>query len=174
MITLVIGGPGSGKSELAESIAAKSGHKNMYYIATMQVVDDESALRRKKHQAAREGKGFITLEIPVLIDAAPDLMSDPASSVALLECMANFVGNLMHEPEWARRLTSADSETGDEFVRLVIRRVMDLASHVGHLVVVSERFNSDESFDDDTVLYKDLLDAVNARLCRISDRVHEL
>lgn len=174
MITLVIGGSDCGKSELAESIASESGLRNRYYIATMKVVDEESRARRERHRAKREGKGFVTLEIPVLIGSAPDLMAGPRESAVLLECVANLVGNIMHESEWEGRLKAADSETGDAFVRSVISIIRDLADQVGHLIVVSATYPRENTDDEETAVYKDVLDAVNARLRRISDKVCEL
>ena len=42
MITLVIGGSGSGKSAYAEQMAVKAaGNGSLYYVATMQVCDEE-------------------------------------------------------------------------------------------------------------------------------------
>ena len=173
MITFVIGEKDSGKSELAETLAVESGFTNRYYIATMKVIDEEGEIRRKQHRKKREGKGFVTFEIPTLVSEAPDLMTDPAGSVVLLECMSNLVGNVMHDMGWMGRLTCADSESGDEFVRKMTEIITDLSKRVGHLIVVSSRSAREDTDDDETALYKDLLAAVNARLLRISDRVVE-
>ncbi len=172
MITLVSGKQNSGKSAFAERLATKSDLPCRYYIATMRVVDEDSMERRKKHRQMREGLGFETLEIPCLIDSAPDLMRSPEKCVVLLECVANLVANIMHEPEWTGRLTVADSESGDEFVRYVTQLIKDLAGSVGHLIVVTSEYDKEGA--EGASLYIDLLDAVNARLNRIADKVYTI
>lgn len=174
MITFICGGIKCGKSDLAESVALDGVYANRYYIATMKVVDEDSARRREEHIKRREGKGFITLEIPTLIGAAPDLMAKPKESVVLLECVANLVGNVMHEPEWEDRIKCADSESGDEFVRSMTALITGLSEEVGHIIVVSSEYPKEESDDEDTTLYKELLDAVNTRLSRICNRYYRL
>lgn len=170
MITLVSGKQNSGKSAFAERLATKSDLPCRYYIATMRVVDEDSMERRKKHRQMREGLGFETLEIPCLIDSAPDLMRSPEKCVVLLECVANLVANIMHEPEWDGRIKVADSESGDEFVKYITGLIKDLAGSVGHLIVVTSEYDKDEA--EGAKLYIGLLNAVNARLGRIADKVY--
>lgn len=50
MLTLVIGGAASGKSAYAESLTLKLPLPR-YYVATMQVWDEECAKRVEKHRA---------------------------------------------------------------------------------------------------------------------------
>ena len=171
MITLVIGKQDCGKSAFAEKLASFGDPSGLYYIATMKVVDEDGEKRRDKHVRMREGLGFETLEIPCRIDAAPDLMRNPERCTVLLECVANLVANIMHEPEWKGRIKCADSESGDEFVRQVISLIRDLAGQVGHLFVVTSEYDA-EGADDETALYIGLLDAVNGRLARIADEVY--
>ena len=61
MVSLVIGGSGSGKSEFAEQLACKTDGKR-YYIATMQPYDEEMWEKIKRHQEVRKDKGFETIE----------------------------------------------------------------------------------------------------------------
>ena len=60
MITLVLGGSGSGKSAYAEHLL--DGKTNKYYIATMQVYDAEGEKKVARHRRLRAGKGFVTME----------------------------------------------------------------------------------------------------------------
>lgn len=50
MITLITGGSGSGKSAYAEKyichVSNEKGYKEKYYIATMQIFDDEGQIGR--------------------------------------------------------------------------------------------------------------------------------
>lgn len=61
MLTLVIGGAASGKSAYAESLTLKFPLPR-YYVATMQVWDEECAKRVEKHRAMRKEKQFETIE----------------------------------------------------------------------------------------------------------------
>ncbi len=178
MITLVIGGPDSGKSRFAESLADEGHHAGKYYIATMKIMDDDAKKRRDRHVAMRESKGFETLEIPYYIEIAPKLMRSPKKCMVLLECVANLVGNAMHEDEWKERLFAGAKEAADDFTASVIKKITDLADAVGHLIVVSSDYkvsdeDKKESPDAETQMYIDLLDAVNTRLKRIANEVYE-
>lgn len=51
MITLVLGGSGSGKSAYAEHLL--DGKTNKYYIATMQVYDAEGEKKVARHRRLR-------------------------------------------------------------------------------------------------------------------------
>ena len=62
MITLITGGSGSGKSAYAEKyichVSNEKGYKEKYYIATMQVFDDEGQRKIDRHRRLRAGKGL--------------------------------------------------------------------------------------------------------------------
>lgn len=71
MIHLVTGGSGSGKSAYAEKLVTEQYKKDSkYYIATMQVYDEEGKARIERHRQMRSGKGFTTIEQPVCIEEA--------------------------------------------------------------------------------------------------------
>ena len=58
MITLIMGGSGSGKSAYAEDYAlAQAGESSKYYIATMQIYDAEGQRKVERHRKLRAGKG---------------------------------------------------------------------------------------------------------------------
>ncbi len=97
MIKLITGPPDSGKSLRAEELAVQGGRKNLYYLATMKVMDEEGSDRVKKHRAQREGKGFATIEQPYDIIKALDVIKAPKESTVLLECLSNLVGNELHD-----------------------------------------------------------------------------
>ncbi|MDE7272450.1 MAG: bifunctional adenosylcobinamide kinase/adenosylcobinamide-phosphate guanylyltransferase, partial [Lachnospiraceae bacterium] len=69
MMTLIIGGSGSGKSSYAERCAVslsqmeeeQKAECRKYYLATMQVFDGDAEGRRKvdRHRQLRWNKGFI-------------------------------------------------------------------------------------------------------------------
>ena len=108
MITLVLGGSGSGKSAYAEHLL--DGKTSKYYIATMQVYDAEGEKKVARHRRLRAGKGFVTIEQPLDIGEvdfskrAQQAMEPPDRAgqnvterprCALLECMSNLVANEM-------------------------------------------------------------------------------
>lgn len=91
MLILVTGGAGSGKSLLAERISMRLKRMPFWYVATMQVWDQECRDRIDRHRRQRAGKGFQTVEAPVhLAEAAAAL---PPDGTALLECLSNLVAN---------------------------------------------------------------------------------
>jgi adenosyl cobinamide kinase/adenosyl cobinamide phosphate guanylyltransferase len=73
LITLVLGGTRSGKSEVAESLVAAAGGR-VTYVATAQVTDDDMAARIAAHRARRPA-GWATVEagvdLPGVLDDAP-------------------------------------------------------------------------------------------------------
>lgn len=81
MIVLVTGGSGCGKSTWAEKLVASLPEDNRFYIATMQVYDDESVKRVARHRAQRADKGFTTIECEKDL-ASADV---PEGSTVLLE-----------------------------------------------------------------------------------------
>ncbi|MCR4705596.1 MAG: bifunctional adenosylcobinamide kinase/adenosylcobinamide-phosphate guanylyltransferase [Lachnospiraceae bacterium] len=167
MIQLVIGGPDSGKSLLAEELTASVNAEHVYYIATMRVLDDDGRKRIQRHRAQRAGKGFITLEIETDIEKALRLMDMPLESVCLLECVANLVGNLLYGK--TGRITD---QTDDAIIESVLSKIRHLSEGVRELVVVTSEYAPDDADDRETVRYKKLLHSVNERLSVLADRVH--
>ena len=71
MMVLIIGGSGSGKSAYAEEYIGRiAGKGNKYYLATMQVFDEEGKKKVSRHQRLRKNKGFLTIEQPIDIEKA--------------------------------------------------------------------------------------------------------
>ena len=58
MTVLVIGGSGSGKSSFAEDVLEKFPESRKYYIATMQIYDEEGKKKVERHRRIRKEKGF--------------------------------------------------------------------------------------------------------------------
>ena len=95
MMTLVIGGSGSGKSAYAEKISVElGGQSNKYYLATMKVYDKEIQQKVERHRRMRSKKGFLTIEQPIRIQKALEKM-EAGSRIALLECISNLTANEM-------------------------------------------------------------------------------
>lgn len=171
MITLIIGHPGSGKSALAEQMVTElSEPGGRIYLATMIPYGEEGARRIEKHRKMREGKGFETVEAPFDAAAAFDrfiesraafeALSDPGSITLLLECLSNLVANEMFE-----RHTDAESLT-----KKIEDDILSLSAKVKNLIIVSNRFEITEDFNEETADYARTMDKVNSTVSRIADR----
>ncbi|MCR5232464.1 MAG: adenosylcobinamide-GDP ribazoletransferase [Lachnospiraceae bacterium] len=192
MLKLITGPPDSGKSLRAEELAVQGGRKNLYYLATMKVMDAEGSDRVKKHRAQREGKGFATIEQPYDIIKALDVIKAPKESTVLLECLSNLVGNELHDNpkfEDLRKLISskkicnlcpapdepgkADHANADntdicmaagEFVDHIVNEVRYFSDCVAELIVVSTDYDTKDIEDIETLNYICLVDEVSRRL----------
>ncbi len=91
-LTLLLGGARSGKSTLAEKLAAQRGER-VLYIATAQALDDEMALRIQKHQQQRPAH-WETLETPTGVGAAVETQLAHVD-IILLDCLTLLVNNLI-------------------------------------------------------------------------------
>lgn len=191
MITLIIGGSGSGKSAYAEDyVLAAAADLPKYYIATMQVYDAEGERKVERHRRLRAGKGFVTIEQPTDIGKAGikiagnawneqekgdihevDGMDAPneekQGGVALLECMSNLVANEMFSGEQM-------PET-DAVVRCVTEGIEALAKQLTHLVIVSNNvFEDGIAYDSSTLRYIEALGRINTSLADLADHVLEV
>ncbi len=170
MVTLIIGGPNSGKSQLAEDLVVNSGIDRRYYLATMRVLDEAGEERIIKHRKQREGKGFITLEIPYAIDKAVNLMEEPESSIVLLECIANLVGNEMYDnPEriWYKA-------GYDMFADTIMKDIEALADSVRELIIVTNEYDIEGYVQESTRMYIEMIDRVTERLYSFADKVYRI
>ncbi len=174
MITLIIGTPNSGKSEYAERLAVESGCRERYYLATMTVCDEAGMERVLKHRKAREGKGFVTLEIPYAVDGALKHIVTPDDSVILLECISNLVGNEMHDDSELAVLCQPDTADPALFTDRIIEGIVRLAAGVKDIIIVTNEYDPDETYDEETALYIRLCSMVNERLRSLADRVTDL
>lgn len=170
MMILVVGGSGSGKSAYAEEcIAALSGDCKKYYIATMQVFDEEGQSKVKRHQRMRDGKGFCTIEQPLAVEKALDQTGCiPVSGrTALLECVSNLTANEMFSGDRHKAWeTVADN---------IMQGVEQLVSGFQHLVIVTNNvFEDGIDYDETTRAYIKAMGSINERLAAMADRVVEV
>ncbi len=168
MMVLVVGGSGSGKSSYAEKTAvslAQSGMKK-YYLATMQVFDDEGRKKVDRHRKLRNGKGFFTIEQPVRISSALEKMEDGDRAV-LLECISNLTANEM----FSEKKTMTEIQVTEN----VIRDIKMLKEQTNHLVVVSNNiFEDGITYDETTTKYIRAMGKINQKLAALADRVVEV
>ena len=139
MLTLVLGGAASGKSEYAETLVLHSALPR-YYLATMQVWDAECAARVEKHRKMRAAKQFETLECPLHLET----VRLPRRGTALLEDLGNLTANELYDPAGA----------GDAAAEHILQGLDALAVQCENLIVVSnEVFSGGADYAGDTDRY---------------------
>lgn len=167
---MIIGGSGSGKSAYAESCITKlPSNCQKYYIATMQVYDEEGQAKIERHRMLRQGKGFITIEQSVNIEMSSLKMDDAKKEkkVALIECMSNLVANEMFSGE---QLTDADT-----VMARIIKGIEALNKELDELVIVTNNVCEDGmNYDETTMEYIKAIGHVNGRLAAMADQVIEV
>jgi adenosylcobinamide kinase/adenosylcobinamide-phosphate guanylyltransferase len=92
MLTLILGGARSGKSDLGERLARASG-RDVLFVATMQRGDDEMRARIEAHRASRQD-AWRTVEEPREVLGALRRHTRPGG-FALLDCVTLWVSNLL-------------------------------------------------------------------------------
>lgn len=199
MITLITGGSGSGKSAYAEKyicrVSNENGYKEKYYIATMQVFDDEGQRKIDRHRRLRAGKGFITIEQPRDIQNAVSKLQSESSlktgRSALLECMSNLVANEMfpHVDASGMQAAEAEKEALDALENMkdyetaqishvskkVLKEVSILSENVAELVIVTNNvFEDGVCYDQSTMNYIKAMGIVNRGLAAMAEHVVEV
>lgn len=99
MQTLILGGARSGKSALAERLAAAS-DLDVYYIATAQPLDGEMSARIAHHRARRPAH-WGSVEEPLALAAALNQHAEP-NRCLLVDCLTLWLSNLLGHPDPAR------------------------------------------------------------------------
>lgn len=161
MMTLVVGGAASGKSEFAEGLVLNIEGLSRYYIATMQPFDDECRLRIRRHREMRAKKQFQTVECYLNLEQ----VILRKRGVALVECMSNLAANELYSPGGA----------GDAAAESIERGIRHLRSQCEELIIVSnEVFSGGLSYEGDTLRYLRVLAEVNRMLAREADMVYEV
>lgn len=187
MMVLVVGGSGSGKSSYAEKVTVSLAQESVkeitksenaslsdfklniakkYYLATMQVFDDEGRKKVERHRNLRSGKGFFTIEQPTRISGALEKMEDGDRTV-LLECISNLTANEM----FSEKKTMTEIQVTEN----VIRDIKMLKEQTNHLVVVSNNiFEDGITYDETTTKYIRAMGKINQKLAALADRVVEV
>lgn len=186
MMTLILGGSGSGKSAYAEESIGRladnlSGPEKMecagddaspggirkYYLATMQVYGEEGKKKVERHRKLRMGKGFSTIERTVSVKDALTEITDPASSAVLLECMSNLVANEMFRENGQVAVS--------EVVATITEDIRILKNRLAHLMIVSNNvFEDGIRYDEGTMEYLRALGEINVNLANLADEVIEV
>jgi len=156
MICLVTGGAGCGKSTWAEKLVSSLPRSNRFYIATMQVYDEESRQRVIRHRIQRADKGFTTIECEKKLSA----VQVPQGSIVLLEDLVNLTANEMFDGGNAASIIPALTE---------------LAQRCSHLVMVTnDVFADGVAYTGSMTDYLETLARVNQAAAQLADTVIEV
>lgn len=161
LMILVTGGSGSGKSAFAEQLVVSAGVQNRIYIATMEVFDEESKKRVKRHRDMRADKNFQTVECPrnlrkIQLDGKP---------VVLLECLSNLTANEMFAPE---------EKDGSAFDR-IWQGILNIKKQAETFIIVTNEIFSDYPvYEDEMKEYLETLGKLNQAIACEADQVYEV
>jgi adenosylcobinamide kinase/adenosylcobinamide-phosphate guanylyltransferase len=132
MLTLILGGARSGKSRLAQQLAAPA--RRVIYIATLGAdPDEEMAARIDRHRADRPASWQI-IEEPLAIAGAVERAAPNADAI-LLDCLTIWLSNLLFEHR---------NDTPQQFedaARAELARIAAVARQC-HVIVVSNELGS--------------------------------
>ena len=139
MRIFISGGCKNGKSTYAERIAKQQCMQPnpLYYIATMRAVDNEDTARISRHQTARDGMDFITIEQPEVIEGI--LAKCDNNGSFLLDSLTALLANEMFG-------VSGDYD-GNACCR-ISNGLTQILSQINNIVIVSDYIYSDAMIYD--------------------------
>ncbi len=102
-ITFVLGGARSGKSAFAEELAKK--YKDVVYIATAEVRDDEMRERIQAHRDRRPHH-WRTIESPYHVD---EVISKLTADLIFIDCITLYITNLLLRDDVGHSIVSVEN-----------------------------------------------------------------
>jgi len=157
-ITLILGGARSGKSRLAQKLAAT--HSSVVFIATASPADEEMRRKIARHKAERPS-GWLTIEEQISLDR---VFRDhaPHFRVVLVDCLTLYAANLLSTTnnDWEAVLPPVQSFCNA--LREAKCSVVFVSNEVGSGIV--PEYPSGRAF-------RDLLGAINQQVAAIADNV---
>jgi adenosylcobinamide kinase/adenosylcobinamide-phosphate guanylyltransferase len=106
MAELILGGARSGKSRLAEKLAADSG-LTVTYIATSQALDGEMSARIRQHRERRPA-AWALVEEPVELARVLQELASPERCL-LVDCLTLWLTNLLMLDDHARLIAEREA-----------------------------------------------------------------
>lgn len=172
MDILISGGCKNGKSYYAQEVARDIARMNkapLYYLATMEAVDEEDRARILRHRDERRGWGFETIEQPRDLEDCLDRI-DPFG-VVLLDSVTALLSNEMFSPYVDGEAWTADLNAASRVERSLAR----FASSVAHTIFVSDYIYGESCrYGDLTEEYRRGLALIDRSLARKCDKVIEV
>ena len=163
MITLVLGGARSGKSQYAQTLASRAA--DVVFVATAQPIDDEMRAKIARHRQERPAE-WKTVEAPIELEAAVR-EHGRRSSFLLIDCLTTFTANLMLAND-----AKADGVKKDAIFACIDRLCNALRESSASVAIVSNEVG--EGVVPPTEMgrqFRDLLGEINQRVARQADNV---
>ena len=136
MLTFILGGARSGKSQLAQHLARGSG-REVLVLATLEPGDDEVLARIEQHRRERPAS-WRTIEEAIAVVRALEEAARPGDCV-LFDCITVWISNLL-----LRHVSDVDHPASDEVagasgaIRLELERLLEWCrGYDGQVIVVS-------------------------------------
>jgi adenosylcobinamide kinase/adenosylcobinamide-phosphate guanylyltransferase len=163
-MTFILGGARSGKSRLAQELAAKLG-KRVLFVATGEPLDEEMSARIKAHKSSRS-PAWKTLEAPTdVAKAMKGKIGD--AEVVIIDCMTLLVSNLMGTED-------VDAGTLEKRVTAELKELVAFVRTTkAHFIIVSNEVGLGlvPPYPAGRV-YRDALGMANQMLARHADEVY--
>ncbi len=165
---LITGGARSGKSRYAESLFADE--RDVVYIATAQIHDEEMRERVRLHQQSRP-ETWTTFEGMYYLHRA---VSEQRKHY-LLDCLSILCSNIMFDLTEGLKKIPVDAQ--EEVERTVCEEIEQLAWNIreiqGRLVIVTNEVGSSIVPENHVArVYRDILGRVNQRVAALCDEVY--
>jgi adenosylcobinamide kinase/adenosylcobinamide-phosphate guanylyltransferase len=158
-LTFITGPSRSGKTRLALKLAL-SYPEPRGYLATAQALDEEMALRIRRHQEEREGE-FETFEEPLQLTRALSSLDRPFS-IVIIDCLTLWLSNLM--AKWGEDEGSLRQEAFQavEFFKTFAVPTVIISNEVGWGIVPDNPLARN---------FRDLSGNLNQALAAVADQV---
>ena len=167
MFVLITGGSGSGKSAYAERRAvelaglSQNPEGGLFYLATMEVRDQESRRRIERHRNMRKDKHFFTIECQTHLEE----VSPKPGDTFLLECISNLTANEMY----------SQSGRGRDVAQVILTGVQKLAKEAKNLIIVGNNvFEDGGAYDESTKRYIAEMAKIQNETAKLADEVVEV
>ena len=168
-ITLILGGARSGKSHLAQELAAKAG--SVLSVATASAGDEDMRLRIEKHQADRPAH-WHTLESSMHLGDKIDI-AYRNEELVLIDCITLLVSNILCQNNEAQIAALSEARLEKEIIQEIKELQECMKSLPASFVIVSNEVGLDIVPDNRlSRLYRDFLGRANQMLAASADEVY--
>lgn len=166
MLTVIMGGSGSGKSSFAENyICQKQKERKegkLLYVATMQPFGEEVLKKIKRHKKQRANKGFLSIE---QYQDIGQVESVDGQTFILLECLSNLLANEMY----------IEGKKQKSVWKKIVDGLQSLEEKCAHLVLVTnEVFSEGKVSWEDGEHYLNEFGKLNVELAQKADQVYQI
>jgi adenosylcobinamide kinase/adenosylcobinamide-phosphate guanylyltransferase len=169
VVTLVIGGARSGKSEFAEQFASTRRNNRLFYVATLRPAGDRENLERiRRHQTIRAARSFETVELytPDDLDHWCNELNSEGNAVVLLDCLGVMLSQGKYVESDGGQWVELENETVECAVMSALGK---LARKTEDLIIVAPDIFKAKAPDPSTDRYMRLLGSVLQSIVEILD-----